>query len=288
MKKFSVVCSNCGKLFDIYEEEKKFLKKKKHFCSKSCANARHHSNETKQKISNSVKKSSKFIDGMEKRFGHKLYDCNECKKQVCVICGNEFEQTLCKGNAKRFTTAKTCSEECRSKYRSIRNKLFTGGFREGSVKNYKSGWYANIHCDSSWELAFLIYCKEHDMNIERCKEFRYYIDSEGNQRKFYPDFVVDGVIYEIKGYQDKNRAEKEAASKDVVFIYKNEMKPYLDYVVEKYGDGFIELYDSKDKNDIRHLKKCPTCGKEFIDRRTTYCSISCSKLGKHKVNGKMI
>jgi len=49
-KKFYVTCSNCQGVFQVEEREKQFPKKEKYFCSRSCANVRHHSEETKQKI----------------------------------------------------------------------------------------------------------------------------------------------------------------------------------------------------------------------------------------------
>jgi len=47
-------CNNCGKEFDIKYREGK--KKEIYFCSRSCANTRDHSDETKDKISKSVSK----------------------------------------------------------------------------------------------------------------------------------------------------------------------------------------------------------------------------------------
>ena len=32
--------------------------------------------------------------------------------------------------------------------------------------NAKQGWYHGIHCDSTWELAFLVYYTEHNLYIE--------------------------------------------------------------------------------------------------------------------------
>lgn len=63
MKKvFKVKCKNCGKEFEVFEEESKFpIKGDKYFCCKSCANTRHHSKETKEKISKGVKTSEKYI-----------------------------------------------------------------------------------------------------------------------------------------------------------------------------------------------------------------------------------
>jgi len=87
-----------------------------------------------------------------------------------------------------------CSKECKHKYLSAH----TGGYREGSGRG-KQGWYKGIHCDSSWELAFLVYYKDHNLNIERCKEKRSYIWNN-EVHSYYPDFITDGGIIEIKGY----------------------------------------------------------------------------------------
>lgn len=272
-KQFKVICSTCEKEFYVEEDENKFPKKKKYYCSRSCANKRQHSDETKHKISMGVKKSEKFIDDVHRKFGT-IEDRRKKTTSICMVCGKKFEQKTYVYNGRiKFQKCKICSKECRSKYFSIKNKNCTGGFRESSVKNYKSGWYNGIHCDSSWELAFIIYCTEHNMDIKRCKQVREYLDKDGIKRKFHPDFIVDGVVYEIKGKQDRNLEEKRNSNQDVIFIYKSDMKPYLDYVIEKYGTDFIKKYDSKDKYKI-----CPVCGKKFENRKTTYCSIRCARI----------
>lgn len=51
------ICEKCGKVMT-----EKFGSGR--FCSKSCANIRKHSNETKQKISNSLRKSEKFLNSL--------------------------------------------------------------------------------------------------------------------------------------------------------------------------------------------------------------------------------
>lgn len=48
IKEFEVICNNCGKSFKIKERETK--RKNKYFCSRSCANTRHHSQSTIDKI----------------------------------------------------------------------------------------------------------------------------------------------------------------------------------------------------------------------------------------------
>ena len=60
---YKFICKNCGKEYELELTEKEYLSGKhsfKDFCSKSCANTRHHTNETKQKIGNSVKNSDLY------------------------------------------------------------------------------------------------------------------------------------------------------------------------------------------------------------------------------------
>ena len=95
------------------------------------------SDETKAKISKTLKSSAVY----------------KVVSKICPICGKEFIQARKKNG--RLGNSKYCSNECRNKALSLINKqIGSGGFREGSVKNYKSGWFNGIHCDSSWELAF--------------------------------------------------------------------------------------------------------------------------------------
>ena len=52
---YNLICQKCGKEYSLELTESQFLKGKyKHFCSRSCANTRQHSEETKQKISQGV------------------------------------------------------------------------------------------------------------------------------------------------------------------------------------------------------------------------------------------
>jgi len=63
--------------------------------------------------------------------------------------------------------------------------------------------------------------------------------------KYFPDFITDNGIYEIKGYFDEKSKSKHEQHKDIQLLFHNEMQLYLDYVREKYGKDFIKLYDKK-------------------------------------------
>lgn len=92
----------------------------------------------------------------------------------------------------------------------------------------------------------MVYHIEHNLHIERCTEVRHYTFN-GEQHKYYPDFITDAGVIEIKGIRidDKTRA-KLLANPDVILIDRNAIwEPYLNYVVAKYGWRFYEiLYDT--------------------------------------------
>ncbi len=61
IKKFLVKCENCHTKFPVEEREKQFPKKEKYFCNRSCANTRHHTKETKNKIGKKATISNKKL-----------------------------------------------------------------------------------------------------------------------------------------------------------------------------------------------------------------------------------
>ena len=117
-----------------------------------------------------------------------------------------------------------------------------GGYRKGSGRG-KQGWYKGYWCDSSWELAYVIYNLEHNIKIERNKERFNYIF---NNRKYTysPDFIVNNEYIEIKGYiTEQVKAKTNQFPNKLIVIDKYGIKPYLEYVINKYGKNFIDLYD---------------------------------------------
>jgi len=111
----------------------------------------------------------------------------------------------------------------------------------------KRGYYKGYYCQSSWELAYVIYCLEHGINVERCERgFKYTF--EGKERTYYPDFYlpVTDTYIEVKGYYDaKSKAKKEQFVGNLLILQKREMKPILNYVIEKYGKNFVDMYEVK-------------------------------------------
>jgi hypothetical protein len=117
----------------------------------------------------------------------------------------------------------------------------TGGYRQGSGIG-KSGRYEGIWCDSTWELAYIIWCKSLGKNITRNSEtFQYEFD--GKQRRYLPDFIVDGQIVEIKGRRKTDAlidAKLAATSGRVKILLADDMMPILKSV--KHLQPLEKLY----------------------------------------------
>lgn len=118
-----------------------------------------------------------------------------------------------------------------------------GGLREGAGYS-KSGWYRGVYCNSTWELAYVIHCLDHGVDVKRCNEYFHY---GARRRKYFPDFVVADTIIEIKGRVLPDVAEKiaavESSGRKIRVLYREEMKPFLEYARNKFGAKFETVYE---------------------------------------------
>lgn len=159
-----------------------------------------------------------------------------------------------------------------------------GGYRPGSGRA-KCGYYRGIYCGSTYELAWVIYQLDHNIPFQRfdgCLEF------EG--KRYFPDFLQDGKIIEIKGYelQESVDAKNRIANKngyEVIVLRKENLKKEFDWVSSKYTKDFKTLYD-----DYRpkYEYMCESCGKLFSkDKPKKSARIACSRSCSLKLNRKV-
>lgn len=163
---------------------------------------------------------------------------------------------------------------------SMKKNPHAGGLRKGSGRGIK-GWYKGYWCDSSYELAWVIYNLEHDIKFERNWDgFKYFY--KGKELTYYPDFKVKNTYYEIKGYmteQVRTKIKQFPNNYKLIVLTGNELKYVFEYVIEKYGKNYVTLYD---KSNLRVCKNCG--GYIYKGNKTGYC-ISCfNKNKKHKEN----
>ena len=117
-----------------------------------------------------------------------------------------------------------------------------GGYRKNSGHG-KMGWYKGYYCQSSWELAWVIYAIDNNIKFNRNTEgFEYNLNDK--VKKYYPDFILeDGGYLEIKGWGNYTFEKISQFPYKITVLYKKEIQPILEYVKKKYGNNFINLYE---------------------------------------------
>lgn len=207
------------------------------FCSKQCANSRQHSEATKKKIGDKNKLNNDAIsrsNSIKKQY-------NTCPK-YCEVCSKPIPYE------DRYR--KTCSPDC---YRElVRIKSSNAAIKNGGNNNSKGvrgtahyGTYEGYACDSSYELAVVIYCLEHNIEITRNNQGFDYVFN-GVASKYYPDFIINGVYVETKNYwteQVQAKLDQFPKSLKYAILYYEDIKPCIEYCTAKYGQSFTELYD---------------------------------------------
>lgn len=233
-------CPKCSIEFEVTTTESEIRRNKvKNYCSRECANSRSHSEETKNKIAESLKTNGNMFvpDNKGKKYKKKIPDINKKinnlkNEYVCKNCGKiGFSK---KKNQKYHAE---CWLKC------------SGGIRKGSSRG-KCGWYKGFWCDSSYELAFLVYCLENKIDIRRNRKGYDYV-YENENHKFYPDFIVDGEFVEIKNFRSElTDAKINHFPYDIKVYYKDTITPFLNYVKDIYGKNFTNLYEDVDIKNI--------------------------------------
>ncbi|HEY1296357.1 MAG TPA: hypothetical protein VGJ60_25040 [Chloroflexota bacterium] len=131
----------------------------------------------------------------------------------------------------------------RKKLSTVARQRCLGQYREGSGRG-KKGRYKGHWCDSSYELAFVIYALDHGFWFERnWQSFSYWWG--GRARSWIPDFRLKNNMYlEIKGYESPQVQAKFAAFPHGLIVVKREnMQFVFDYVIGSYGRDFTRLYE---------------------------------------------
>jgi len=185
------------------------------YCSISCANSRIFNEKSKKIKSLANKGKEPWNKG--KNWSHEI--------SKCLYCGLDIKH--------RKSTPKKYHSECWLKS--------SGGVRKGAGVG-KSGWYKGYWCDSSYELAWVIYQIEHNLPFERnTKKYSYFWD--GKTRDYIPDFIQNDEIIEIKGYVNEQTKIKLNTLTNLRILFRKDLEKEFQYVISKYGKNFISLYE---------------------------------------------
>ena len=245
-KDFEVCCTTCNKIFIVNEREKQHPKKEKYYCSRSCANKRTFSDETKKKKSKSALKYYKNnnIDGSKKIF-----------KFVCDVCGKTYERNL---TLKRYekTSVRYCSAKCKNTNPEYRKKL-SDIAKERVASGKHKGWASrNI---LSYPEKFFVDVLTNNNIFDKCKT-NYVVSKkdlgvENDDSNYFLDFYFPDLKLdlEIDGKQHNQKDRKLSDEKrDLLLnnhgitVYRIKWKginsiPNKEYI-KKEIDKFLDFY----------------------------------------------
>jgi hypothetical protein len=219
------ICFHCrGKI--PYE------KRMNKFCSLSCSAK--YSNSNRILIITDEARNRARKQMMDQQSRGICITAKEKIKKVCQTCNKEFEVRPSEIR-RRF-----CSRKCSDKM----DRTGLGGYRYNSGRG-KQGWYKGYYCQSSWELAWVLYSLDHGIKFIR-NNVGFQYEYEGAIHRYFPDFILeDGSYVEVKGYNSKQWEEKKRQfPHKLLTIGKKEIKLYLSYVIQNYGKDFIRLYET--------------------------------------------
>lgn len=159
-----------------------------------------------------------------------------------------------------------------------------GGYREGSGRA-KTGYYKGTYCGSTYELVWVIYCLDHNIDFKR---FSGFLEESGV--RYYPDFIINNNIIEIKGYENLDSVNKktkvaESHGYAVTVLRKDDLKEHFEWVKVNYK--YTKLQELYDDYRPSYSFVCGHCHLSFTsdDIRKTkklinFCSRRCSGLSR--------
>ena len=234
-----LICEYCGKEYELYLSEHKYKTQQyKKCCSIKCSHMLTVKNSNKEELKQKQREALNKYYNSDTFINKSLHNR---KQYICEYCGKEH-------TIKEYKSYKYCSPECsslgkRKKLSEFAKERNFGGFVEESVNKCYQGWYHGIHCDSSWEFAFVLWNEYHNNSIKRYTSYLLY-NYDNKSCKYYPDFIVnDKDIYEIKGYYSARAKAKHEQHPEVKLLLRKDMLPIIEEVVSIYGKDFMRLYE---------------------------------------------
>lgn len=203
------------------------------------------------------KSKEKYKETSLRRYGSTNYFSSDIgKKKIKESIIKKYGVDNCrKSNSIKLKSIETCREKYGVDYPQQK--------RDIRLKSQQKYTYYNQNFDSGLELYYYIYLTDNSITFEYSPNICFdYLDNNGKQHKYFPDFIVNDIITEIKGnhffengkminpydrsmddlYESKHQC---MINNHVRILTENDLKDVLDYVNLKYGKDFIKQF----KND---------------------------------------
>lgn len=213
IKKFEVNCNCCESKFTVFEREKLFPKKEKYFCSRSCSNKRSHDENTRKKISNSLKKEEKIN---------------------CLYCCNEF--------IKKRKSQTFCSRSCSTSWKNVNLGICKKGGLASSKKQSETRRSKN-------EIHFAKLCKNYFDKVLTNEQIFNGWDADIIIKDLKIAVLWNGVWHYKK--ITESHSVKQIQNRDKIKIKEIKKAGYIPYVIKDMGSENKKFVEKKFKIFIK-------------------------------------
>ena len=153
---------------------------------------------------------------------------------MCKTCKTKYTKKLKYGNENWFNRNKA-EQTCLKTY-GVRHPMM---LREVQKKCGAKKKYDGILFDSGWEIAYYIWLKDNHRTFKYHPKMIKYYDNMGKERRYFPDFEVEGKLIEIKNERLIKEMSEEKRKcleqNNVVLLTRTDLKEVFDYVKQTYG-----------------------------------------------------
>lgn len=212
-KNFTFQCKRCGKEYELDLTQQQYDSGKySKFCSRSCANSRERSLESRKKTSKTFQEKKKcdrqVIIELEDRFITK-YKC------ICCSCGREFLSLN--------PNVQHCSNKCTGsdpKVREKRSNIFLekvkNGTHQGWIKRNQTSYPERF-----WEKVLDNNSIEYKRE-EYIKEFRYFLDFLIEKDDLKIDLEIDGGQHKLPEHIEHDKLRDKRLTELGYIVYRVE------------------------------------------------------------------
>lgn len=202
-----------------------------------------------------------FRDNCEKKYGKGItnpFQVEEVKEKIKQTCLVKYGAINPKQNSE---VQKKYKQTCLKKYGATCN----WGNHDNRIKCQQAYTFENRNFDSGWELELYIYLKDKGEEFEYQPNIYFEYEFDGKIHRYFPDFKIDNIYYEIKGNQflkeDGTWQNPYDHSQDALYeakhqcLLKNNIKilnfedleNVRNYINENYSKNYIKNFKNKEE-----------------------------------------
>ena len=184
------------------------------------------------------------------------FNCKRCGKNctvktVCIKYQPANKHCLCSTCKVKFSKLQKYGNENYQNIDKMQNTFMQRygvrhpmHIREIQKRCGKKIKFDNILFDSSWEIMYYIWLRDNNISFSYHTVMLKYIENDGKEHRFFPDFVVNDKLVELKNEsliaRMSNAKMQCIKDNNVCLLSRNDLKEVFEYVNTRYGKDYIK------------------------------------------------